>query len=434
MLTERELLERQLADRVGPILSDGTPFRELFDLEKREISMRVLADPELYRLELKYVFARSWCAVGHVSEIPNAGDFVLRHIGEDPVIVTRTRSGDITCMLNVCAHRGMEVCWADEGNANQFKCPYHGWVYDGEGKLLGAPFEQEMYGDWDKSQFALRTAKVDTRCGVIFANFDKSSEPLDEWFGEFGWYFDIMYGKGVEMESIGKGGQRMRVPANWKAAAEQNSGDGYHTVTLHAALRELGMLIADPSDAKGLSLDCHDISSREGHGIRCVEYPPGAFFSGDHEQKFPVGWFMAGLMFPTVNVGGQIMPNPATADGLLRTANLGVMMPTGPGQYEQWFVSLIQKDAPDELKNMTRRGSAMFAAIGADDFESWPSMTRVARGAITQEETIKYNAILGEHRPDDWPGPALVHRGFSKDDNQWHFWLRYFDLMTSVRT
>src|SRR5271155_5494812 len=113
------IAERDLANRVGPILSDGTSVRELIDLDKCEVSMRVLNDPEIHRMELKRIWARSWVALGHVSEIPEAGDFVLRRIGQDPVIVTRTRDGDISGLLNVCAHRGMEVCWADEGNQSQ---------------------------------------------------------------------------------------------------------------------------------------------------------------------------------------------------------------------------------------------------------------------------------------------------------------------------
>jgi nitrite reductase/ring-hydroxylating ferredoxin subunit len=432
-LIELEQFERKLADRPGPVLSDGTALRELFDLDKREVSMRVLRDPEVHRLELQRVFARSWVALGHVSELPNVGDFVLRSIGEDAVIVTRAADGSINALLNVCAHRGMEVCWADEGNQAQFKCPYHGWVFDGTGKLLGAPFEQEMYGDWDKSEFGLRTAKVDTRCGVIFGNFDLDAAPLDDWFGDFSWYFDVMMGDGHEMEVAGGVGLRMRVPANWKAAAEQNSGDGYHTVTLHHSLVELGL--QGPSrTAQDWSLDCWDVSSYEGHGIRLVPFPEGNFLrppGTDPEREFPMGWFMAGLMFPTSGVGGMVIPHPDMPDGRMRTANIGCMSPIGHGHYTGWNITLTQKGAPEGFKDMLLGSASTFSSIVTDDMESWPSMTRIANGAVGQEQTIKYNALLGPNNPEDFPGPGLVHRGFSKDDNQWHFWLRWFDMMTA---
>src|SRR5271156_3204297 len=157
--------------RPGPTLSDGVRLRDLIDFNKREVALRVLSDPEIYRLELKRIFARSWIALGHVAEIPNAGDYVRRAIGQDQVIVTRGRDGEVSVLLNACSHRGMEICWADQGNQASFKCPYHGWVFDHAGNLLGAPFEKEMYGDWDKGQYGLAKAQVAIRHGVIFGSF-----------------------------------------------------------------------------------------------------------------------------------------------------------------------------------------------------------------------------------------------------------------------
>src|SRR5882672_2630641 len=202
-----------LARRTGSVLADGTAVRDLVDLDRREVSMRVLSDAELYRLELQNIFARAWVGLAHVNEIPNAGDFVLRHIGEDRVIVTRTFGGEISVLLNVCAHRGFEVCWADEGNAGSFKCPYHGWAYDGSGNLLGAPLEKEMYGDWDKSRYGLRRARVEVRAGIVFATFDTSGLPLDEWLGDAGWYIDLAGNE--DWVPLGPP-TRFHVHGNWK--------------------------------------------------------------------------------------------------------------------------------------------------------------------------------------------------------------------------
>src|SRR5258706_6993486 len=96
-----------LAGRSGPMLRDGTTLRDLIDLDRREVAMRVLSDPELYRLELRHIFARAWVGVAHVSELPNVGDFVVRHIGEDRVIVNRTFGGDNSVLLHAFVHRGV---------------------------------------------------------------------------------------------------------------------------------------------------------------------------------------------------------------------------------------------------------------------------------------------------------------------------------------
>src|SRR5271154_2593517 len=76
--------ERELKRRVGAVLSDGMRLTELIDIDKREVAMRVLSDPEVYRLEMEHIFYKSWICVGHDSEIPNPGDFMLRYVGEDP--------------------------------------------------------------------------------------------------------------------------------------------------------------------------------------------------------------------------------------------------------------------------------------------------------------------------------------------------------------
>src|SRR5271156_6238061 len=215
-------VEGRLAARVGPILSDGTPLRDLIDLDKHEVSMRVFHDPEIYRLELNRIFGRAWIFLAHESEIPEVGDFVTRTIGEDPVIVTRTSDGEIAILLNVCSHRGMPVCRVDAGNAATFKCPYHGWAYEGTGRLLGAPFEREMYGDWDKSQFGLLKARVATHLGMIFGSFGASTPSLDDYLGDWAWYFDEFTGQ-AEFKVIGPPVEEL-MASNWKLSAEQTMG------------------------------------------------------------------------------------------------------------------------------------------------------------------------------------------------------------------
>src|ERR1700739_4491515 len=91
----RQKLENRLAARESPVLPDGVALRSLIDFDRHEVSMRVLNDPDIHRLELKAIFARAWVMVGHDSELPEAGDYVLRYIGQDQVIVTRGREGDI---------------------------------------------------------------------------------------------------------------------------------------------------------------------------------------------------------------------------------------------------------------------------------------------------------------------------------------------------
>ena len=50
------------------------------------------------------------------------------------------------------------------------------------------------------------------------------------------------------------------------------------------------------------------------------------------------------------------------------------------------------------------------------------------------QDTMKYQALQGERKPAGWPGGGTVYAGFSKDDNQWAWWLRWREIMAAWRT
>jgi nitrite reductase/ring-hydroxylating ferredoxin subunit len=421
------LTSSELADRVGPTLSDGTRLRELIDFDRREVSMRVLHDPEIYRLELRRIYARSWVGVGHESEIPEVGDFVLRSIGEDPVIVTRTREGEIAILLNVCAHRGMEVCWADAGNQSQFKCPYHGWVFDNSGKLLGAPFEQEMYGEWDKSEYGLRGAKVAVRQGLIFGNFHRDPPPLEEYLGGLTWYIDQLYG-GTEWKPWYTS-SRLRIESNWKMIADQLSGDLYHGHTAHKAMAEIGVMPAVTEHFHRVQAAFHG-----GHSVGAVTLP----FLPQSPDDVLAGKSVAFFAFPAT--GGANAPQAtmaSPADAPIRAVLLRHVAPRGPDRFEFSGVGLIEKHATDDLVNTLRTSTQLYDQIaGIDDFEAWPSQYRAASGAVGQEQPLCYNArenteFTESRGRDDWPAPAdIINFWYGADDSQWNLWKNWYRAMT----
>ena len=113
--------------------------RSLVDNERGLVSRDVFVSEELYQQELERVFARSWLFVGHESQVPNPNDYFISRMGEESVILTRDRQGQIHVLLNTCRHRGMKVVRYDEGNSPVFSCPYHGWSYSTDGKLVSVP-------------------------------------------------------------------------------------------------------------------------------------------------------------------------------------------------------------------------------------------------------------------------------------------------------
>ncbi|HEY6427066.1 MAG TPA: Rieske 2Fe-2S domain-containing protein [Acidimicrobiales bacterium] len=422
--------EIDLAARLGPTLSDGTALRDLIDFENRTVSMRVLRDPEIHRLELKRIFARSWVGIGHVGEIPSPGDFVTRYIGEDQVIMTRAKDGSVQVLLNVCAHRGMQVCWADEGNRSTFKCPYHGWVFDSKGALVGAAVEKEMYGNWDKSQFHLRRPKVEVLQGRVYANFDPDAPTLDEWLGGAKWYLDFTYGEEDKEMEVLLPPRRFLVHVNWKVSADNISGDIYHGMTLHRSLFEMGLI---PADERLPLVHTMKACVPEGHGM--VVFPGFMLPEGDENPEVTYdldGRLIGAMLFPaTFGLGGsQNMRIPGPDGKKYTIMNTGGLVPRGPNAFELWAGALIERDAPDELR-AAMRASGLVDLGGIDDFAGWPMVQRAAQGVIAEEQTLKYNAVAEANTPEGYPGPGSVYKGLGGDNNQWNFWLRWFELMTT---
>src|SRR3546814_3285508 len=126
--------------------------------------MRVLADRELYEIEMDKVFSKTWISLAHYAEIPNAGDYVVRDLGDDQVIVSRAAGGKIHVSLNIGPHRGMRVCTAEAGNARTHRCIYHGWAFRADGSFIGAPVEREqMHGDvFTKDQLDRKSTRLNS--------------------------------------------------------------------------------------------------------------------------------------------------------------------------------------------------------------------------------------------------------------------------------
>ncbi len=428
------LTEKDLKTRVGPILSDGTLVRDLIDLERREVSLRVLNDPEIHELELDRIFGRAWNMVGHVAEIPKPGDYVQRYIGEDAVIVIRDEDGEVNILLNACSHRGMEITRAEEGNQCIFTCPYHGWVFDSKGNLQGAPYERFMYGDWDKSEerFGLLHARVGIQSGLIFGNFDQNAVSLDDYLGDFKYYLDFTLGDDPDDVVIMPGlGGRSRMRANWKIMNDQFCGDHYHTASLHKnSMADMWPDVENPLAAHSAAL-----GTDKGHVGHLLSYSGRQMaqeldLSGAHSFLRTV--------FPASTIGiGEVGGRPS------KFVMMAMFIPRGPHDCEMHGVNVMRKSAIMALGSQVSgmRFGGPISDIAADDNTQPPSIQRAVRGRVTRKYlTMKYPAQNdAADSPDGLVGPASrwdPDRGYAfigpqRDENQWNWWRHYFDVLTA---
>ena len=186
----------------------------------------VYSDASVYAEEKEKIFLKDWLAVARVEELPNSGDFMTLRIAGEPIVVTRGNSGALNAFANVCKHRGVEVA-SGAGNLQEFSCPYHGWLYDLEGKLVGAPYMKEAAG-FDPKTCRLDPLSLDIWRGWVFVNFDPACEPLATFAADF--EADFGFIQQDKMALFGK--FETTLNCNWKLVVE-NAMDKYHINTIH---------------------------------------------------------------------------------------------------------------------------------------------------------------------------------------------------------
>ena len=196
-------------------------------------------DPALFELELQRIWRRTWVYVGHVSEVPNPNDYVMKAIGPEPIIMTRDKQGQIHLLHNRCPHRGNRVCMTEQGQARSFTCPYHGWTFGNDGALRGMPFPSGYEGV-DRAELGLgEVARIGIHKGFVFASLAADGPSLDEHLGAAKGAIDALCLNSPTGEvEITAGFLKHKVRANWKFLVE-NETDGYHPGFVHASIFEV---------------------------------------------------------------------------------------------------------------------------------------------------------------------------------------------------
>lgn len=196
------------------------------DLSTDDISAERYFSYEWHRQEVEHVWRKTWQLACRVEDVPNVGDYVVYDIVDDSVLVVRTEAGDLAAYTNSCMHRATALA-EDSGCATSFRCPFHGWTYDLDGKLIFVP------GDWDFSHLDLEniqlpTVQVDVWAGFVFVNLDPDCGPLEDYLGVLpdhldDFKIDKRY-KAVHVSKV--------IPCNWKVAQEAFI-EGYHVAETH---------------------------------------------------------------------------------------------------------------------------------------------------------------------------------------------------------
>lgn len=198
------------------------------------VNRQVFVAPDVLTREQERIFDKCWLYLGHESEIANPGDFLRRDVGGRELIFVRDQEGTVRAFFNTCPHRGALVCQEKHGQSKMFRCIYHAWTFDLEGKLIQRP-EAERYSSATQTGMhdLVPVPQLESYRGLYFVNYDAETENLVSYLADAVEYIDLTIDHSeVAMEIVG-GIQEYGFQANWKLLAE-NSFDGYHGLPTHA--------------------------------------------------------------------------------------------------------------------------------------------------------------------------------------------------------
>lgn len=429
------------------------------DIRAGWLPARIYSDAQLHDEEQQRIFGRTWQFVGHETEIPNPGDYVVRQVLDDSFIVIRGEDGQVRAHLNMCRHRGMQICRSEKGTAKRLTCPYHMWSYNAAGELAGVPFHEEAYGgeqELNRKETSLVPApRLDTFGGLIFVSMDENVAPLAEYLGGFAQYLSFYTSPSAEGIEF-RGPQRWRVKANWKISSENFAGDSYHTPHTHASMAEIGVMSAARA------------GNRKGGAVYHAGHGAGATFKlgdGGFEERLASIGYTPEMIRSRAEHWPEVVKEMIGRDGFIPSAatifpNLSMLhlwariddagtlvpfttfrlwKPVSVTETEtmSWFA--VDKSASPEFKEASYKAYLMcFGSAGMfeqDDMENWALVTKMAHGQLGRQVLLHNRMGLrgdgSEVSPalDRFPGGAVAHVGFSEhNQRQWfEMWCGYME-------
>ena len=138
---------------------------------------RFYTDPDFYRAELDRFYFKRWICAGRADQIPHAGDYFTRTLGDESIIITRDGSERCTRSSTSAAIAARGCASRPEGHfVDRIQCPYHNWTYDLEGRLLAAP---HMPPGFCKDDYPLHRAGCEVWDGHVFMHLGRALRPTD---------------------------------------------------------------------------------------------------------------------------------------------------------------------------------------------------------------------------------------------------------------
>lgn len=192
--------------------------------------------PGLTELEKKAIFATHWQIAGHVSDLPQPGDWLAFDFADERALILRDEGGRLRAFHNLCRHRGARVVAEARGNCpGALVCPFHGWVYNLDGSLRG-PARPASFGEMNRADFGLIAMDLQVWHGFLFVRARPGPQPdLATLLAPFEAEIAPLRLDTLQPASDYYSGE---IPVNWKSVRDVDN-EGYHVAMAHPALQDL---------------------------------------------------------------------------------------------------------------------------------------------------------------------------------------------------
>jgi phenylpropionate dioxygenase-like ring-hydroxylating dioxygenase large terminal subunit len=380
-------------------------------------------------------------------------------MGEEEVILVRDRKDKrLHVFLNTCRHRGEKVCRYDDGNTLVFTCPFHGWSYDTDGRLVGVAYYPLAYGEeqLDKSQWGLH--EVGQLCnyyGSIWATWDPKAPSFEDYAGSYAssirhcMQSSAGEDNGVE---VFQPTIKWNIPTNWKVPGFTSSTDPAHAAMTHRSVNAAAIgpqgddgtgnraPVRTPFPAKTYVVGDHNLG--HGGGYTIYEQPgvpehkntwvePGVddYYRETNKRKAEV--YKDTVMPGRGHGGGHfcVWPNVVFDSWRIRPWH-----PAGVGSTQSFRQYPVDKNAPQFVKDAQRhyvmRYNGPVGMTESDDMENWNYVWPASKGAMAQKLDYSFHAGLGQVTTDARvPGFTLSTTRVSEEAQRARFsrWLAFME-------
>ena len=212
--------------------------------------------------EYELLWPTVWLFACLERDVANPGDYVVFNIGNESILVSRTDDGELAAFYNVCQHRGMRLACEPRGCVKSFVCPYHGWSYRPDGRLVVVPDNERFAGGVDRAERSLKPVRVDGFAGMVWVCMDPAATTLREYLNVAA---ERVAPYRLESMTLTED-QTVHLDCNWKAVFD-NFGELYHVEHIHPQHKMLfdcptALIDLFAYGHTGVTIDGHTVNTR----------------------------------------------------------------------------------------------------------------------------------------------------------------------------